>query len=90
MGAHVPIPTDAEGRKQPAGRRSSKKLADSKTDRYMRQLIRDRHKLDLRGMGIQAFNERVAYAMSSGPGWGILPQARRAPVLCVVPWDGTI
>ncbi|MGA8221212.1 MAG: hypothetical protein WB780_06115 [Candidatus Acidiferrales bacterium] len=33
---------------------------------YTRRLIRNRVRLDLRG--IQAFNEKVAYAMSSGPG----------------------
>jgi len=40
--------------------------SDDGGNHYTRRLIRDRNKLDLRG--IQAFNEKVAYAMSSGPG----------------------
>jgi len=40
--------------------------SDNGGEDYVRRLVRDRRKLDLRG--IQAFNEKVAYVMSSGPG----------------------
>src|SRR5271155_5706661 len=40
--------------------------SDDGGEDYTRRLVRDRQKLDLRG--IQAFDEKVAYVMSSGPG----------------------